>query len=140
MVSPASVVAAVSTVAAAALIAEVARLRARHRSHATDSRVFLYVTFEVKPANEAAFFAAFRPLLAASIKEAGCIKYQLTRGKEDAASTYVLLEEWSSEAALARHETMAHFTTHVPKMAASAKITVQKLFPVNVQSSLMAAP
>lgn len=130
----AQVALAVSTVAAAALIAEIARLRARHRAHATDGRVFLHVTFEVKPANRAQFFAAFRPLLAASIKERGCIKYQMVKEKDGAASTYVLIEEWASEEALALHNATPHFTTHVPKLVEAAKVTMHKYVTLDVDA------
>lgn len=122
---------ALAAVAVGALV-EVVRLRARHRAHATDGRVFLHVTFEVKPANEAAFFDAFRPLLAASQAEPGCLKYQLTSELEGAPHTYVLIEEWASAEALARHETLPHFTSHVPRLAGSAKITVHKYATVDV--------
>lgn len=90
------------------------------------------VTFEVKPSNEAAFFDAFRPLLAASRSEPGCIKYQLTRELDGAPHTYVLIEEWASAETLARHETLPHFTTYVPKLASAAKITVHKYVTVDV--------
>jgi len=113
-----------AAVAAAALL-QIQRMRTRHQAHATDGRVFLHVTFEVKPANQKAFLGHFVPLLEASTKEPGCIKYQMTTEKE-APSNFVLIEEWADAEALKRHETLEHFTTHVPEMAKVAKITVHR--------------
>jgi quinol monooxygenase YgiN len=132
MGGPESLFIAGGALALAGLLFETARLRRRHQQHATDGRVFLHVTFEIKPANVGAFFAAFKPLLAASLKESGCIKYQLTREKEGAPHTYVLIEEWSSAECLSRHETLPHFTTAVPQMAKCANIRVHKYETVNL--------
>ncbi|KAJ1621017.1 hypothetical protein T492DRAFT_1073568 [Pavlovales sp. CCMP2436] len=122
-----------------AMFVETRRLRARHQAHATDGRVFLHVTFEVKPSNEAAFFAAFRPLLAASTQEPGCNKYQMTKQMDGSAPhTYVLFEEWASAQALSAHELLPHFTTYVPQLATAAKITVSKTVTVDVAAKPVA--
>lgn len=119
---------------AAALAVQLYRKQRRHAAHATDERIFLHVTFEIKKPNEPDFLRAFAPLLQASVRESGCIKYQMTKEKDAApeSSTYVLLEEWTTEASLAAHEQTAHFKEYVPRMAANAKIFVLKYKPCDV--------
>lgn len=46
----------------------------------------------------------------------------------------MLIEEWASAEALARHETMPHFTSYVPELARASKITVHKYVTVDVQA------
>ena len=62
----------------------------------------ILVTFKVKAGNEAAFEAAFRPALAATRKEPGCVSYELNRDTEQTGN-YVMYEQFRSVAAIDEH-------------------------------------
>jgi quinol monooxygenase YgiN len=51
----------------------------------------------------------FRELRAASLREEGCLGYDVCRGDADAAGTFVLYEKWRDEAALEAHYQHEHF-------------------------------
>lgn len=128
-----------ATTAGATLLTSLRRMRSlrhRHLAHATDGRVFLVVNFEVKPANEAAFFTELSQVMSGTLKEPGCIKYQMTQPVDGPAHTYTLIEEWSSKQALADHNETPHFKRHVPRMAELAKITFASYAPLDVTSKL----
>ena len=59
--------------------------------------------------------ATAKELVAASLKDAGCVAYDLF---ESATRPDVLMicETWSDAKALAAHETTSHFTTLVPRL------------------------
>jgi quinol monooxygenase YgiN len=52
----------------------------------------------------------FRELRAASVREEGCLGYEVCRGDEDAPGTFVLYEKWRDQAALDAHYAMEYFT------------------------------
>ena len=52
----------------------------------------------------------FRELRAASLREEGCLGYEVCRGDADAPGTFVLYETWRDQAALDAHYGMEHFT------------------------------
>ncbi|HTW84354.1 MAG TPA: putative quinol monooxygenase [Candidatus Sulfotelmatobacter sp.] len=52
-----------------------------------------------------------RALAAASIQEAGCHGFLVTRGISD-PTTFVLYETWADQAAIDLHYATAHFQTH----------------------------
>lgn len=51
----------------------------------------------------------FRELRAASLREAGCLGYEVCRGDADAPGTFVLYEKWRDLAALEEHYQHEHF-------------------------------
>ena len=70
----------------------------------------LLVTFKVKPGNEKKFEEAFAPCLVATRKEPGCAAYYLNRDTE-AASNYIMYEQFKSIAALEAHMKEKHTQT-----------------------------
>jgi quinol monooxygenase YgiN len=51
----------------------------------------------------------FRELRAASLREPGCIGYEVCRGDADAPGSFVLYETWRDQAALDAHYEAEHF-------------------------------
>ena len=64
-------------------------------------------TFPEDEADEAA--RLFKELRAASLREPGCLGYEVCRGDADAAGTFVLYEKWRDAAALDEHYQQVHF-------------------------------
>jgi quinol monooxygenase YgiN len=64
-------------------------------------------TFPDERADEVA--GLFRELRAASLREEGCLGYEVCRGGADAPGTFVLYEKWADEAALDAHYEHEHF-------------------------------
>jgi quinol monooxygenase YgiN len=50
-----------------------------------------------------------RELRAASLREDGCLGYEVCRGDADAPGTFVLYEKWVDQAALDAHYETEHF-------------------------------
>lgn len=51
----------------------------------------------------------FRELRTASLREDGCIGYEVCRGDAEAPGTFVLYETWRDQAALDEHYEAEHF-------------------------------
>lgn len=64
-------------------------------------------TFPADRAEEVA--RLFRELRAASLREEGCLGYEVCRGDADAPGTFVLYERWADQAALDAHYEQDHF-------------------------------
>jgi quinol monooxygenase YgiN len=62
----------------------------------------MWVSFKVKPGREAAFEKAATACMTETVKEKGCVAYQLNHDA-DHADTYVLYERWKNLDALAAH-------------------------------------
>lgn len=69
--------------------------------------------------------SAAKELVAASVKEQGCIAYDLFQS-ETRADVLMICETWTDEEALKAHEQSAHFTTLVPRMQALAAMKIEK--------------
>lgn len=67
---------------------------------------------EARPEFGAELPSALTPLIAATLKEAGCLRYQLHQSL-DAPHRWMLHEEWASEAALHAHQQTPHFLAFV---------------------------
>ena len=69
--------------------------------------------------------ATAKELVAASLKDAGCVAYDLF---ESATRPDVLMicETWSDAKALAAHETTSHFTTLVPRLNELGELKLEK--------------
>lgn len=76
------------------------------------SPVIVIAQLEAKPEFAARLRAALAPLIAASLQEAGCLRYQLHQSL-DAPHGWMLHEEWESEAALNAHQQEPHFVAFV---------------------------
>jgi len=57
----------------------------------------------------------FRELIAATVKEKGCIEYRLFV-KKDQPGLYIFVEEWETEADLQNHFAAEHFKRIVPML------------------------
>lgn len=64
-------------------------------------------TFPEDRADEVA--RLFRELRAASLREDGCLGYEVCRGNTEAPGTFVLYEKWADQAALDAHYEQDHF-------------------------------
>ena len=88
------------------------------------------VTFQVKPGKEKDFEAAFRPAIAATKKEPGCVAYELNRDP-DHPETYVMYEKFKSVAAVEEHlkakYTQTLLTTVGPLTEGELKIKVYQV-------------
>jgi quinol monooxygenase YgiN len=75
---------------------------------ADKSKAFgMTVQFKVKSGSEKAFEDAFKPCVAATRKEPGCIVYFLNRDVDD-ASTFLVFERFKNIAALESHAKNQH--------------------------------
>jgi quinol monooxygenase YgiN len=68
----------------------------------------LVVSLQVKKGKEKAFMDVMRPCVAASVKEEGCVAYELSRDAED-GTRFIIYEKWKSPAALGSHLKTDHF-------------------------------
>lgn len=75
--------------------------------------------------NRAELIHTARELVSASLKDAGCVAYDLF---ESSTRPDVLLicETWSDSKALAAHEQASHFTTLVPRMQQLGELKIEK--------------
>ncbi len=85
----------------------------------------LNVFIRTSEAGRADLAAAARELVAASLKDDGCVAYDLF---ESATRPDVLMicETWRDAAALAAHEQTAHFTTLVPRMEQLGELKMER--------------
>jgi quinol monooxygenase YgiN len=78
----------------------------------------IVATLKVKPGKETEFEAVFRELQDAVKKnEPGALQYEAFKSKT-AASTYVIMEQYKTDADLAAHSKTAHSTAAGPKLGA----------------------
>jgi quinol monooxygenase YgiN len=78
----------------------------------------IVATLKVKPGKEAEFEAVFRELQEAVKKsEPGALQYEVFKSKAN-ASTYIVMEQYKSEADLAAHRTTPHMAAAGPKLGA----------------------
>ncbi len=85
----------------------------------------LNVFMQVADGNRAEVIATAKELVEASLKDAGCIAYDLF---ESATRNDVLMicETWKDEESLNVHSNSAHFTTLVPKLESLSKMKLEK--------------
>ncbi len=78
----------------------------------------IVATLKVKPGKEAEFEAVFRDLQAqVKANEPGALQYEVFKSKAN-ASTYIVMEQYKSEADLAAHRTTPHMAAAGPKLGA----------------------
>ncbi|ADV45117.1 putative quinol monooxygenase [Bacteroides helcogenes] len=85
----------------------------------------LNVFIQVSTENRAAVLDAAKELVACSLKDNGCIAYDIF---ESAIRNDVLMicETWKDAEALAAHEKATHFVTLVPKIQGLASMKLEK--------------
>lgn len=85
----------------------------------------LNVFIQVSEGNKAEVGKTAKELVAASLKDKGCIAYDFFKSatRED---VYMICETWTDEASLKAHSESAHFTTLVPKIESLAAMKLEK--------------
>lgn len=85
----------------------------------------LNVFIQVSAENRAAVLESAKELVAYSLKDNGCIAYDVF---ESATRSDVLMicETWKDEESLAAHEKATHFVTLVPKIQDLASMKLEK--------------
>ena len=85
----------------------------------------LNVFIQVEEKNHEAVVAAAKELVAASLKDNGCVAYDLFQSATR-SDVLMICETWASAEALAAHEAASHFTTLVPKIQELAAMKLEK--------------
>ncbi|MDD3037251.1 putative quinol monooxygenase [Bacteroides sp.] len=85
----------------------------------------LNVFIQVNESNRAALLEAAKELVASSLKDEGCIAYDIF---ESATRPDVLMicETWTDEESLTAHEKAVHFVTLVPKIQTLGTMKIEK--------------
>jgi len=97
--------------------------------------IIVHVTYELYPEKEQGFLDTMKPMVEATLKEDGCIRYDLAKASF-IPHTYLLTEAWESMEAL-----QAHFNTEHMKVMQEASEKGQftvKPFEVQVFSAEVA--
>ncbi len=78
----------------------------------------IVATLKIKPGKEAEFETIFRELqIIVNKDEPGVIQYEVFKSKSQ-ASTYIVMEQYKTEADLAGHRTTPHMAGAGPKLGA----------------------
>lgn len=85
----------------------------------------LNVFIQVDEKNHDAVVAAAKELVAASLKDQGCIAYDLFQSATR-PDVLMICETWADAASLSAHEAASHFTTLVPRIQSLAAIKLEK--------------
>lgn len=95
------------------------------------TQVTVIATLHARPGQEAALEARMRTMIEATRREAGCIRYDMHRAADDAASL-VMVEYWVSAEALQAHDDSAHMAALVVDLPAlvDRPVEIRKLAPV----------
>ena len=85
----------------------------------------LNVFIQVDEKNHDAVVAAAKELVAASLKDQGCITYDLFQSATR-PDVLMICETWADAASLSAHEAASHFTTLVPRIQSLAAMKLEK--------------
>ncbi len=85
----------------------------------------LNVFIQVSDANRAEVLGAAKELTAHSLKEDGCIAYDIFESSTR-HDVLMICETWSNEETLTAHEKSAHFATQVGKIQQLASMKLEK--------------
>ena len=88
--------------------------------------LIVVATITAHPGHEAAVRGALEQVVPPSRAEAGCHRYEL-HVDNSAPAKFVMLEEWSGEAALKEHEATPHFRALAAAIGGVADISIDKL-------------
>ena len=83
----------------------------------------LNVFIQVSESNRAAVLEAAKELVASSLKDKGCIAYDVF---ESANDVLMICETWEDAESLSVHEKAEHFVTLVPKIQELASMKLEK--------------
>ncbi|MCR8874504.1 putative quinol monooxygenase [Phocaeicola barnesiae] len=85
----------------------------------------LNVFIQVDEKNHDAVVAAAKELVVASLKDQGCIAYDLFQSATR-PDVLMICETWADAASLSAHEAASHFTTLVPRIQSLAAMKLEK--------------
>ena len=85
----------------------------------------LNVFIQVEEKNHEVVVAAAKELVASSLKDNGCVAYDLF-ASATRNDVLMICETWADSASLAAHEASSHFTTLVPKIQELASMKLEK--------------
>lgn len=85
----------------------------------------LNVFIQVEDKNYDQVVTAAKELVAASLKDNGCVAYDLFQSSTR-KDVLMICETWKDAASLTAHEQSAHFTTLVPKIQELAAMKLEK--------------
>ncbi len=85
----------------------------------------LNVFIQVDEKNHDAVVSAAKELVAASLKDKGCIAYDLFQSATR-PDVLMICETWADADSLSAHEAAAHFTTLVPRIQSLAAMKLEK--------------
>lgn len=85
----------------------------------------LNVFIQADEKNHAAVVEAAKELVAASLKDNGCIAYDLFQSAIR-PDVLMICETWKDAESLSAHEQSAHFTALVPKIQSLAEMKLEK--------------
>ena len=85
----------------------------------------LNVFIEVEEAKRASILEVAKELVAASLKDEGCVAYDVFESSTR-PTVLMICETWKSEEALAAHEKAPHFVTLVPKLQSLGSMKTEK--------------
>ncbi|WNS41696.1 putative quinol monooxygenase [Paenibacillus sp. MMS20-IR301] len=76
--------------------------------------IIIHALLQVNPAREDEFLETAKSLVAATHEEEGNLSYELYK-HAGGGNTYIMVEAWRDQAAVAAHNTSAHFTGFAAK-------------------------
>ncbi len=79
--------------------------------------IYVFAKFTLKENAKEAFLALGHEIVTETVKEEGCLTYELCQDINN-ANIMVMNEKWESTEALAQHSASAHFTRIIPLMSA----------------------
>ena len=85
----------------------------------------LNVFIQAEEKNHAAVVEAAKELVAASLKDKGCIAYDLFQSATR-PDVLMICETWKDTECLSAHEQSVHFTTLVPKIQSLSDMKLEK--------------
>ncbi|HIZ04257.1 MAG TPA: antibiotic biosynthesis monooxygenase [Candidatus Phocaeicola gallistercoris] len=85
----------------------------------------LNVFVQVAGDNRAAVVAAAKELVAASLKDKGCVAYDVFESSTR-PDVLMICETWQDDASLSVHQQAPHFTTLVPKIESMATMKIER--------------
>ena len=85
----------------------------------------LNVFIRTTESNREELIATARELVAASLKDEGCVAYDLFESSTR-RDVLMICETWSDAKALAAHAQAAHFTTLVPRIQQLGEMKIEK--------------
>lgn len=94
-------------------------------------------TIQIDPSDRPVLEAAFEKMRAATLREPGCLAYQIYLDRGDAGSV-LLLEKWDSEEALGAHFVTPHMAEFGQALAEAKIISTDvRKYVVSGESKLM---